>query len=55
GEYDYVLKITTKNTATLEQLMNKIKSVESIKHTQTNVILSTLKNKHSVAPIATKL
>ena len=35
--------------------MNKIKSVESIKHTQTNVILSTLKNKHSVAPIATKL
>ncbi|MBQ1475911.1 MAG: Lrp/AsnC family transcriptional regulator [Firmicutes bacterium] len=55
GEYDYVLKITTKNTTTLEQLMNKIKSVESIKHTQTNVILSTLKNKHSVAPIATKL
>lgn len=55
GEYDYVLKITTKNTSTLEQLMNKIKSIESIKRTQTNVILSTFKNKHSVAPIATKL
>ncbi len=54
GEYDYVLKITTKNTSTLETLMNRIKSINSIKHTQTNVILSTIKNKHSVAPIATK-
>ena len=25
GEYDYVLKITTRNTATLENLMNRIK------------------------------
>lgn len=55
GEYDYILKITTKNTATLEQLMNRIKSIDNIKRTQTNVILSSLKNKHSVAPIATKL
>ena len=55
GTYDYVLKITTKNMATLEQLMNKIKSIKSIKHTETNVIFSTIKNKHSVVPIATKL
>ena len=55
GTYDYVLKITTKNMATLEQLMNKIKSIKSIKHTETNVIFSTIKNKHSVMPIATKL
>lgn len=54
GEYDYVLKITTKNTSTLEELMNRIKSADCIKHTQTNVILSTLKHKHSVAPLATK-
>ena len=55
GTYDYVLKITTKNMATLERLMNKIKSIKSIKHTETNVIFSTIKNKHSVVPIATKL
>ena len=55
GTYDYVLKITTKNMATLEALMNKIKSIKSIKHTETNVIFSTIKNKHSVVPIATKL
>lgn len=55
GTYDYVLKITTKNMSTLEQLMNKIKSINSIKHTETNVIFSTIKNKHSVMPIATKL
>ena len=55
GTYDYVLKITTKNMATLELLMNKIKSIKNIKHTETNVIFSTIKNKHSVVPIATKL
>ena len=55
GTYDYVLKITTKNMATLELLMNKIKSIKSIKHTETNVIFSTIKNKHSVVPIATEL
>ena len=55
GTYDYVLKITTKNMSTLEALMNKIKSIKSIKHTETNVIFSTVKNKHSVVPIATKL
>ena len=55
GTYDYVLKITTKNMSTLEALMNKIKSIKSIKHTETNVIFSTVKNKHSVVPVATKL
>jgi Lrp/AsnC family leucine-responsive transcriptional regulator len=50
GEYDYALKITTKNTQTLEHMMNRIKSVPGIKKTQTNVILSTLKNLYSVRP-----
>lgn len=50
GEYDYILKITTKNTATLECLMNRIKGISGIKKTQTNVILSSLKHLHSVAP-----
>jgi hypothetical protein len=34
----------------LEKIMNRIKSFSGIKHTQTNVILSTIKNRHSVAP-----
>ncbi|MCQ2561395.1 MAG: Lrp/AsnC family transcriptional regulator [Clostridia bacterium] len=54
GEYDYILKITTKNTTSLEKLMNKIKSLDCIKHTQTNVILSSIKCRHSVPPVVTK-
>ncbi|MBR0600405.1 Lrp/AsnC family transcriptional regulator [Sinanaerobacter chloroacetimidivorans] len=54
GEYDYILKITTKNTATLEALMNRIKSIPGIKRTQTNVVLSSLKHLYSVAPTADK-
>ncbi|MEG2200287.1 MAG: Lrp/AsnC family transcriptional regulator, partial [Anaerovorax sp.] len=47
GEYDYILKITTKNTASLEILMNKIKGIEGIKRTQTNVVLSSVKHNYS--------
>lgn len=50
GEYDYMLKVTTPNTHTLELIMNKIKSFHGIKRTQTNVILSTTKLMHSVRP-----
>jgi Lrp/AsnC family leucine-responsive transcriptional regulator len=50
GEYDYILRITTKNTATLEALMNRIKAIPEIKRTQTNVVLSSLKHRHSVSP-----
>lgn len=50
GEYDYILRITTRNTVTLEALMNRIKAIPKIKRTQTNVILSTLKHYHSVSP-----
>lgn len=50
GEYDYILKITTKNTATLESLMNRIKEIPGIKRTQTNVVLSSLKHLYSVSP-----
>jgi Transcriptional regulators len=52
GEYDYILRITTKNTATLEALMNRIKAIPGIKRTQTNVVLSSLKHLYSVAPTA---
>ena len=50
GEYDYMLKVTTTNTHTLEMIMNRLKSFNGIKRTQTNVILSTTKLHHSVSP-----
>ena len=54
GEYDYVLKITTRNTATLENLMNRIKGISGIKRTQTNVVLSSVKHLYSVSPMPNK-
>ena len=51
GEYDYMLKVTTTNTHTLEMIMNRIKGFHGIKRTQTNVILSTTKRLHSVSPV----
>ncbi len=54
GEYDYALKIATANSSSLEALMNKIKAIYNVKSTQTNVILSSAKNRHSVAPVAGK-
>jgi len=54
GEYDYALKITTRNTETLEKLMSSIKSINGVRHCQTNVILSSSKKRYSVVPIAGK-
>lgn len=54
GEYDYVLQITTRNTATLEMIMNRIKGISGIKRTQTNVILSSVKHMYSVSPSPNK-
>ncbi len=50
GNYDYVLKVVTNNPATLETLLNKIKSVPGIIKTYTNVVLATCKNNESVFP-----
>lgn len=50
GDFDYALKIVTRGTATLEALLNRIKSVPGIQKTRTLVVLSTVKNKLSVAP-----
>lgn len=48
GEYDYMLKIITQGTFTLEALLNRIKSIHGVQETRTIVILSTIKNKYSV-------
>ncbi|MDD7409328.1 MAG: Lrp/AsnC family transcriptional regulator [Anaerovoracaceae bacterium] len=53
GEYDYMLKVVTTDTSSLEHIMNNIRSFSGIKRTQTNVILSTTKMKNSVSPTLT--
>lgn len=50
GDYDYSLKIVTENTYTLENLLNRIKSVQGIQKTKTVIILSTVKHNYSVTP-----
>lgn len=50
GDYDYALKIITESTLTLENLLNKIKSVPGVQKTRTVVALSTVKNNHSIIP-----
>lgn len=50
GDYDYALKIMTENTATLQELLNHIKSVQGVQKTRTIIILSSTKNNYSVIP-----
>jgi Lrp/AsnC family leucine-responsive transcriptional regulator len=50
GDYDYSLKIITENTFSLEDLLNRVKSVQGVQRTRTIVVLSTVKNNYSVTP-----
>jgi Lrp/AsnC family leucine-responsive transcriptional regulator len=50
GDYDYLLKIVTENTATLEMLLNNIKAVRGVQKTKTVVVLSTVKDNPSISP-----
>lgn len=50
GDYDYILKIITENTFTLEKILNRIKSVPGVQKTRTIVTLSTVKNNFSITP-----
>ena len=50
--FDYVLKIITKNTDSLERIMQNIKGIVKIKRTEVNIILSTPKLRYSVVPTA---
>jgi len=50
GDFDYLMKIVTESTETLENLLRSIKSVPGIQKTQTIVTLCTVKKLHSVVP-----
>ncbi|MDD3114430.1 MAG: Lrp/AsnC family transcriptional regulator [Anaerovibrio sp.] len=48
GDYDYVLKIITKNTKSLEKLLTRIKNQEGIVKTETIVTLSTITDRPTI-------
>lgn len=48
GDYDYALKILTKNTRSLEKLLTRIKSCEGILRIETFVVLSTVADRKMV-------
>jgi len=50
GDFDYILKIVTEGTDTLEKLLNRIKSVQGVQKTRTTVVLSTIKQGVTVLP-----
>ena len=50
GDFDYLLKVITASSQTLEQTLNAIKSIPGVFRTRTLVVLSTIKNETTVLP-----
>ena len=48
GDFDYMLKIVTKNSKSLQDVLNHIKAVEGVSKTKTMVVLSSIKERTSV-------
>lgn len=48
GNYDFLIKICTISTESLEKILNKIKAIEGVSKTTTMIVLSTVKNEYSV-------
>lgn len=47
GDYDYLIKIRTDSTHSLERLLDEVKSVPGVGRTKTLLVLSTSKQVHS--------
>lgn len=50
GDSDFLLKIITGSTQSLEEVLNDIKSIPGVSLTKTLVVLSTVKNEYTVLP-----
>ncbi|MDD3931167.1 MAG: Lrp/AsnC family transcriptional regulator [Clostridiaceae bacterium] len=50
GDFDFLLKVVTDSTQSLEAVLNTIKSIKGVSLTKTLVVLSTLKQDVSVLP-----
>ena len=47
GDFDFILKVVTHSTQTLERVLNEIKSIKGVSLTKTLVVLSTSKQEAS--------
>ena len=54
GDFDFIIKIITKNAQSLEDILNYIKSIEGVSLTRTSVVLSTNKNEVCMIPEISK-
>jgi Lrp/AsnC family leucine-responsive transcriptional regulator len=54
GEYTLLLKVKTASTASLEQLISRIRALGGVSRTETSVVLSTLSERSTVALRATE-
>ncbi len=50
GEYDYILKVVTSSSKSLENLLNYVKCIQGVNLTKTLVVMSTIKNEISSLP-----
>ena len=54
GDYDYLIKIRTDSTRSLERLLDEVKSVPGVGRTKTLLVLSTSKQVHTPENIVIK-
>ncbi|MDL2248116.1 Lrp/AsnC family transcriptional regulator [Tyzzerella sp. OttesenSCG-928-J15] len=50
GDFDFILKIATDTTDSLEKVLFDVKSIKGVSLTKTLVVLSTIKEEHTVLP-----
>ena len=48
GEYEYMLKVVTDNSKSLERLLKKFRMMKCIQFTKSTTVLSTVKEKYSI-------
>ncbi|MEG1710667.1 MAG: Lrp/AsnC family transcriptional regulator [Clostridia bacterium] len=55
GSFDYLLKVITDNTKSLEGVLHYIKSITGVSKTVTSIVLNICKNEYSVPVTAKKI
>lgn len=50
GKYDYLLKLITENSKSLEGVLNYVKCIQGVSDTETFIVMSTIKNEISSLP-----
>ena len=50
--FDYLLKVITDNTKSLESVLNYIKGIAGVGKTVTNIVLNVCKNEHSISVVS---